>query len=102
MELILNARAYRRLRSGANVSTPTSASETDDALADTGNSATAAAVSGGSLARSDSVGEWGHAKAFFGGEEEVEIGGLLMKLSLPNSACCRELAQLLHGLTDKA
>lgn len=96
VELILNARAYRRLRSGANISTPTSASETDYALGDTGN---AAAVSGGS---GDGIGGWGHATAFFGGEEVAEIGGLLMKLSLPNSACCRELAQLLHGLTGKA
>lgn len=98
MELILNARAYRRLRSSANISTPTSASETDYALADTGNTA---AVSGGS-GEGDGVGEWGYATVFLGGEEEVEIGGLLMKLSLPNSACCRELAQLLHGVTGKA
>ena len=34
--------------------------------------------------------------------EEVAVGGLLMKLSLPSSAWCRELAQLLHSLSGKA
>lgn len=42
-----------------------------------------------------------------GGEVEApdsdeEEGGLLMKLSLPSSACSRELAQLLQGLSDSA
>lgn len=84
-ELILNARAYRRPRSN--------------------NNAPAVGVAG-------TVGSVGVAAVAMIGvaaggvpptvQAEVQVGGLLMKLSLPSRTCCRELAQLLHGLSDKA
>lgn len=95
-ELILNARGYRRPRSSTSPlrSRTASASPPRARIPATPNRAAAAAAEG---------------RAAGGGSvrpalevEEVALGGLLMKLSLPSSACCRELAQLLHGLSDKA
>ena len=109
VELILNARAYRRLRGAASATTATFPVAIDDAhprierpaadstAVDTKNSNV------GHVRVGVVEGRRGDERmATLGAEEEVEVWGLLMKLSLPNSACCRELAQLLHGLTGKA
>lgn len=90
-ELILNARAFRRPRSflGAPV-----ARSTSDETAVVGTSAPAP---GG-----DSGGRAGGVDATGFEQDDGEVGGFLMKLSLPNSACCRELAQLLQSLSENA
>lgn len=84
-ELILNARAYRRPRSNSGPGV--------------GAAGTASAVGVAAVAL---TGTAAGGVAATGEAEEVQVGGLLMKLSLPSSACCWELAQLLHGLSDKA
>lgn len=120
-ELILNARAYSRPRRAVfSSSTPSTvgsssaaAFTTDDrtGLPSTGEgrevggaTATAAVVSRPSRSETsaDDSGVPDDGSAAPLEAEKMEFGGLLMKLSLPNSPCCRELAQLLHGLSDKA
>lgn len=107
-ELILNARAYRRPR---NVTSPTAAAAPAPPPPPTIGSATprpliamTAASTASDVARVGAVagGGGGGGGVVTLDVEEVEVGGLLMKLALPNSACCRELAQLLHGLSERA
>lgn len=95
-EVILNARAYRRSRSGSSPSAAMAAAAAAPA------SATAATTPSDTTVAGDAVPGGGGSSSATLETEAVEIGGLLIKLSLPNSACCRELAQLLHGLSDKA
>ena len=96
-ELILNARAYRRPRSASSSSGATTRSATQ------ANSATlgvATAAANAAAVTADTVVPGRSAATLEA--EEVAVGGLLMKLSLPSSAWCRELAQLLHSLSGKA
>lgn len=96
-ELILNARAYRRPRS---VSSSPAATTRAPAQAASATPAVAAAALNAATGTADTVVPGRSASALEA--EEVAVGGLLIKLSLPSSAWCRELAQLLHGLSGKA
>lgn len=97
-ELILNARAYRRPRSTSNSSAATTRAA---AQANSATPAVAAATPNAAAVTADTAVVPGRSTAALEAEE-VAVGGLLIKLSLPSSAWCRELAQLLHGLSGKA
>lgn len=100
-ELILNARAYRRPRSASSSSAVAAAAARTTTQANSATPAVAGAAANAATATSDTVVVPGRSGAALEAEE-VAVGGLLIKLSLPSSAWCRELAQLLHGLSGKA
>ncbi|CAM9524405.1 unnamed protein product [Scytosiphon promiscuus] len=110
-ELILNARGYRRPKSSpSSLGTKGSATTTEAAASVASppraraskTGATGAAVAAGAAGATRLPRLQGNAAASTLEAEEVAVGGLLMKLSLPSSGCCHELAQLLHGLSGKA
>lgn len=80
-ELILNAIAFRRPRVEGSAMAPSNYRASPTATVATG------VVPGG-----------GGAAAVLE-DNEAEVGGLLMKLSLPSSACSHALAQLLQSLS---
>lgn len=84
-ELILNARAFRR---------PRDEHWTEGNMANMAGMADMPNMADMSSVPSAGVG------AFV--REEAEVGGLLVKLSLPSSACSREVAQVLQSLSEHA
>lgn len=102
-ELILNARAYRRPRSASSSSAAAAAAAAarTTTQANSASPAVAGAATNAAAVTSDTTVVPGRSAAALEAEE-VAVGGLLIKLSLPSSAWCRELAQLLHGLSGKA
>lgn len=96
-ELILNARAYRRPRSASSSPAATTRAPRQ---ANSPAPPTTAAAANAAAGTANTVVSGRNASALEA--EEVAVGGLLIKLSLPSSAWCRELAQLLHGLSGKA